>query len=107
VDAGFQVRHVKSLPPMSFVLTYKEIGATIEKMEGGKLVQSILFSNEPEYVEHFTTIFEELWESGIDAKTRIEDVEAGRGTDEELADAKRYLNEVLQVVSNMESKALH
>jgi len=39
VDAGFQVRHIRSLPPMSFVLTDKEIGVTIEKMEGGKLVQ--------------------------------------------------------------------
>jgi two-component system, OmpR family, sensor histidine kinase VicK len=77
IDAGFQVRHIKSLPPMSFVFTDKEVMATIEKMEGGKLVQNILFSNEPEYVEHFTTIFEELWENGIDAKTRIEDVEQG------------------------------
>jgi two-component system, OmpR family, sensor histidine kinase VicK len=39
VDAGFQVKHIRSLPPMSFVLTDKEIGVTIEKMEGGKLVQ--------------------------------------------------------------------
>lgn len=35
-------------------------------------------------------------------KLRIEDVEAGRETDEELADAKRYLSGVLQGVSNME-----
>ena len=32
VDAGFQVRHIKSLPQMSFVLTDKEVGATIEKI---------------------------------------------------------------------------
>ena len=66
-----------------------------------------MFGNEPQYVEHFSTIFEELWENGIDAKLRIDDIEAGRETDEELADAKRYLNEVLQVVSNMESNALN
>jgi hypothetical protein len=75
-------------------------------MEGGKLVQSTLFSNEPQYVEYFSSIFEELWENGIDARHRIEDIEAGRETDEELADAKRYLNEVLRVVSNMESMAV-
>jgi two-component system, OmpR family, sensor histidine kinase VicK len=88
VDGGFQVRHIKSLPPMSFVLTDKEVEATIEKMERGKLVQSILFVNEPQYVKHFNTIFEELWENEIDAKHRIEDIEAGRETDEELADAQ-------------------
>ena len=88
VDGGFQVKHIKSLPLMSFVLTDKEVGATIEKMERGKLVQSILFVNEPQYVKHFNTIFEELWENGVDAKHRLEDIEAGRETDEELADAK-------------------
>ena len=73
---------------MSFVLTDKEVGGTIEKMERGKLVQSILFVNELQHVKHFNTIFEELWENGIDAKHRIEDSEAGRETDKELADAK-------------------
>ena len=69
-------------------MTDKEVGATIEKMERGKLVLSILFVNELQYVKHFNTIFEELWENGIDAKHRIEDIEAGRETDEELADAQ-------------------
>ena len=69
-------------------MTDKEVGATIEKMERGKLVQSILFVNELQYVKHFNTIFEELWENGIDTKHRIEDIEAGRETDEELADAQ-------------------
>ena len=69
-------------------MTDKEVGATIEKMERGKLVLSILFVNELQYVKHFNTIFEELWENGIDAKHRIEDIEAGRETDKELADAK-------------------
>jgi hypothetical protein len=73
---------------MSFVLTDKEVGDTIEKMERGKLVQSILFVNEPQYVKHFNTIFEELWENGVDAKHRLEDIEAARETDEELEDAK-------------------
>ena len=69
-------------------MTDKEVGATIEKMERGKLVLSILFVNELQYVKHFNTIFEELWENEIDGKHRIEDIEAGRETDEELADAK-------------------
>ena len=69
-------------------MTDKEVGATIEKMERGKLVLSILFVNELQYVKHFNTIFEKLWENEIDAKHRIEDIEAGRETDEELADAQ-------------------
>ncbi|HEY9491597.1 MAG TPA: histidine kinase dimerization/phospho-acceptor domain-containing protein, partial [Nitrososphaeraceae archaeon] len=75
LNAGIEIRHVKNLPPMSFAVSDKEIAATIEKMEGGKNVQSLLLSNEPVYVNHFHHIFEELWKNGIDAKDRIGDIE--------------------------------
>ena len=77
LDVGIEIRHVKNLPPMSFGVSDKEIAATIEKMEGGKNVQSLLLSNEPVYVNHFYHIFEELWKNGIDAKDRIGDIEEG------------------------------
>jgi two-component system, OmpR family, sensor histidine kinase VicK len=75
--SGIQIRHVKNLPPMSFGVSDKEIGATIEKMEPGNRVQSLLISNEPGYVKHFSSIFEELWNNGIDATDRIRDIEEG------------------------------
>ena len=62
---------------MSFGVSDKEIGATIEKMEGGKMVQNLLVSNEPAYVNHFHFIFEDLWTKGIDAEVRIRDIEGG------------------------------
>ncbi|MFZ0328706.1 MAG: ATP-binding protein [Nitrososphaeraceae archaeon] len=77
LDAGIKIRHLKNLPPMSFGVSDKEIAATIEKMEGGKNVQSLLLSNEPVYMNHFYYIFEELWKNGIDAKDRIRDIEEG------------------------------
>ena len=77
LDAGIKIRHVKNLPPMSFGVSDKEIAATIEKMEGGVNVQSLLVSNEPAYVNHFYHIFEELWKNGIAAKDRIRDIEEG------------------------------
>ena len=75
--AGIRVRHVKNLPPMSFGVSDKEIAVTIEKMEGGKKVQSLLLSSEQAYVNHFKTIFDELWKNGIDLEYRIKDIEAG------------------------------
>jgi signal transduction histidine kinase len=42
------------------------MSATIEKMEGGKKIQSLLISNEPSYINHYNTIFEELWKNGIE-----------------------------------------
>jgi two-component system, OmpR family, sensor histidine kinase VicK len=77
LDAGIQIRHIKNLPPMSFGVSDKEIAATIEKMEGGRMVQSLLLSNEPAYTHHFYSIFEELWSKGINAEDRIRDIEEG------------------------------
>jgi two-component system, OmpR family, sensor histidine kinase VicK len=77
LESGIQIRHMQNLPPMSFGVSDKEIAVTIEKMEGGKRVQSLLLSTEPLYVKHFTSLFEEIWKNGIDAAIQIRNVEEG------------------------------
>jgi len=82
LDRGIQLKHVKNLPPMSFGVSDKQVAATIEKMDGGKMVQSLLVSNEPNYIKHFRAMFEELWKDGIDGAVRIENIEKGIDTEE-------------------------
>jgi signal transduction histidine kinase len=77
LNAGIQVRHAKHMPPMNFGVSDKEMAATIEKMEGGKMSQSFLISNEPLYINHFNSLFDEIWKNGIDAKGRIKAIEEG------------------------------
>ena len=72
-----QVRHVKNLIHVDFAVDNKNFNATIDKMEGGKLMESLLISNEPAYVSHYNSIFEEIWKNGIDATERIRDIETG------------------------------
>lgn len=57
------------------------------------------------YCKYFGGTFDELWDKGIDAIERIKDIEEGRETNDELADAKQYLNLVLEEVSGMQNKA--
>jgi two-component system, OmpR family, sensor histidine kinase VicK len=78
LDLGMQIKHVKNLPPMNFAVGDKEVDATIEKMEGGKMIQSLITSNELIYVTHFQSVFEQLWDKGIDATDRIRHIEQGR-----------------------------
>ncbi len=97
LNAGIQIRHVKNMPPMNFGVSDQEMAVTLEKMEGGKMSQSFLISNEYLYTNHFNSLFDELWKNGIDAKDRIEDVEQGNLGDIEVipnsARAKElYLN---------------
>jgi hypothetical protein len=47
LNAGVQIRHLKNLTPMNFGVDDKYFQATIEKMEGGKMMRSLLTSNEP------------------------------------------------------------
>jgi signal transduction histidine kinase len=77
LNIGVQIRHVKNMPPIDFAVSDKEMMATIEKMEGGEMAQSLLVSNEAAYINHFASIFEELWKNGIDASDRIRDIEEG------------------------------
>src|ERR687897_699357 len=77
LNIGVQIRHVKNMPPIDFAVSEKEMMATIEKMEGGEIAHSLLASNETAYINHFASIFEELWKDGIDAADRIRDIEEG------------------------------
>ena len=74
---GINIKHVKNLPPINFAASEKEMIATIQKTEGGQILQNLLTTNEPAYIEHFNSIFDELWENGIDMKNRINDIETG------------------------------
>src|SRR5205085_12011715 len=63
--------------PMNFAVDNRHFNATIEKMEGGKIMENLLISNESDYISHYNSIFEELWKNGIDAMERIRDIEEG------------------------------
>jgi len=82
LKAGIQIRHVKNTPPMNFGVTDIGMAGTIEKMEGGKMSQGFLISNEPLYINHFNSLFEEIWKNGIDAKVRIKAIEEGVDSEE-------------------------
>jgi two-component system, OmpR family, sensor histidine kinase VicK len=77
LNEGIQIRHTKNLTPLSFSISNKEFQATAEKMEAGKMIRSLLVSTEPIYINHYNSIFEQLWDNSIDAKDRIYDIEEG------------------------------
>jgi two-component system, OmpR family, sensor histidine kinase VicK len=77
VEQGIQIKHIKNLPSMSFGVSDKEIAVTIENMEGGTPIRSLLLSNEPLYLKHFSSTFEGLWKIGTDVMDRIREIEQG------------------------------
>jgi len=77
LNAGTHIRHTKNLTPLNFSISDKEFQATAEKMEGGRMLRSLLVSTEPIYMDHYNSIFEQLWDNSIDAKDRINDIKEG------------------------------
>jgi two-component system, OmpR family, sensor histidine kinase VicK len=77
MEQGIQIKHIKNLPAMSFGVSDKEIAVTIENMEGGTPIRSLLISNEPLYLKHFSSTFDGLWKNGTDVKDRIREIEQG------------------------------
>ena len=77
MEQGIQIKHIKNLPAMSFGVSDKEIAVTIENMEGGTPIRSLLISNEPLYLKHFSSTFEGLWKNGTDVIDRIREIEKG------------------------------
>ena len=80
LNIGINIRHIKNIPPIDFAISEKEMIATIQKTEGGQIIQNLLTTNEQAYIEHFVSIFEELWRNGMDAKYKIKDIEQGTDT---------------------------
>jgi len=62
---------------MNFAVDDRYFYATISKMENGELMENLLISNEPAYIGHYNSIFEDLWKNGVDATQRIKDIDVG------------------------------
>jgi signal transduction histidine kinase len=109
LDLGMQIKHVKNLPPMNFAVGDKEVNATIEKMEGGKKIQSLITSKDPTYVTHFYSIFEQLWNTGIDAHDRIRHIEEGRVDEtniEIISNPKKVIDNAWKILNSAKKEIL-
>ena len=108
VSKGVRIRHLRNMPPIDFALSDKEMIATIQKTEGGYEIQNLLVSNEPAYMNHFVSIFEELWNGGIDAKERIGAVEQGIESEflEVISDREKVSQILLDLSKSAKKEAL-
>ncbi|HJT48072.1 MAG TPA: hypothetical protein VJ729_07795, partial [Nitrososphaeraceae archaeon] len=108
LELGFQIRHVKNMLPINFGVSDKEVALTIEKMEGGKMSSSFLISNEPLYVNHFNSLFEEVWKNGIDATERIKNIEEGvdLGDIEVISSSSRAQEKYIDIVRTASKEIL-
>ena len=61
IDLDVEIRHLKKEPPIYFAVTNFDMMATIERIAYKNITESILYSNDPAYVNHFKSVFERMW----------------------------------------------
>jgi signal transduction histidine kinase len=106
---GIEIRHVKNMPPIDFALSDKELIATIQKLEkGGNSIQNLLVSSESAYIDHFVSIFNDLWAEGIDAKDRIKSIEQGLEPEflDVINDHKKASQILVELAKSVKKEAL-
>ncbi len=72
---GVKIRHLKETPFINFGVTESHLAAVIEQMTDKNFVNSILYSNEPSYVNNFKSLFEKLWSNSREVTEIIKSIE--------------------------------
>ncbi len=108
LEEGIQIRHMYNKPFVNFVLSNNLFASTIEKKdEEGKIITSLLSSNDSLYLDHYNAIFEEQWKSGVDAEDRINDIENGRSlTIEIIPSSKESLKLLYDLYASAKDEVL-
>lgn len=108
LNIGIKIKHTTRLSPLNFAVSEKQFVGTIEKIADGKMFQKILHSSEPLYLDHFQTIFEELWSEGIDADLRIKQIKTGIAPEMTriIENSNEARNLLLHLLKNAEKEIL-
>lgn len=80
MDIGIRIRSIKSLPIINYVVTNKTFLSSIHNNDGSSRVNTIsgiLISNDLSYINHYKSIFEELWRNGTNVRDILDDIELG------------------------------
>ncbi|HYF98791.1 MAG TPA: HAMP domain-containing sensor histidine kinase [Candidatus Saccharimonadales bacterium] len=75
LDIGIQIKHVKNLPPLYFLVSQKQCVTALEDTTNEEMFQRIIHSTESLHIFYYQRVFEKLWEMGIDAQERIRQIE--------------------------------
>ncbi len=104
---GISIRHIDTIPS-SFVISEKEALTSISGIEDICVSKSIIYSNDQLPIKNFNSLFNKLWETGIDAEQKIASIEKGvEYTDVELiSNPDESLKRVWKVIKEAKEEVL-
>ena len=75
LDLGIHIRHIKDMSSIDYTVTNSDLIIAVKRTEKNDPSNSIMYSNDPSYLDHFTNVFEELWKSSKDPERVIKSLE--------------------------------
>lgn len=118
IELGIDVKHSNDILSINYAVTNLDLAILIKGTGTGYSIQndSILHSNDPSYIDHFSKVFDEMWKNGKDPERIIQSLENEVELSfiqtiedpEETLDLARTLissasNEILGILPNFES----
>ena len=102
---GIRIRHIDTIPS-SFVISEKEALSSVSGIDDICASKSVIYSNDQLHVNNFSSLFNKLWETGIDAEQKIASIEKGvEYTDVELiSNPEESLKRVWKVIKEAEKE---
>lgn len=75
LNLGIQIRHIKDMSSIDYTVTNSDLIIAVKRTEKNDPGDSVMYSNDPSYLDHFTNVFEELWKSSKDPERVIKSLE--------------------------------
>ena len=72
---GIQIRHSQDISSIDYTVTNSDLIIAVQRTEKNDPSDSILYSNDPSYLDHFTNVFEEMWKNSKDPERVIKSLE--------------------------------
>jgi nitrogen-specific signal transduction histidine kinase len=108
INSNIEVRHLKKEPTIYFAVTDLNLLATIERMEIEDTTESILYSNDPQYINRFKMMFERLWNDSRSAEEAIGFIENNEVVPvlETIESSERTLLLIKELISSAKNELL-
>jgi len=108
IDMGVEIRHVEYLPPLYFSVSQKQCVVISDILPDGQMFEKIIHSTEPLYISHYQTVFDKLWNAGLDASERIRQIETGNSlaTTKIIENASNTKMYFIDIVKNAQEEIL-
>ncbi len=75
LNLGIEVKHSKNVFSINYIVTDLDLAVAIKRAGDNSPGESILYSNDPSYLEHFSKGFDEVWKNGKDPGRIIKSLE--------------------------------